>query len=64
MTRLELGGHHAKAGGEAEDEAVAVDELRCSDDGVVRLGRGMHLGEHLLRECLRDLHERPAASEL
>lgn len=42
-------------GGEAHQEAVVVLEVIGGDDGVVWLGGGVHLGQHLGRERLSHL---------
>ena len=51
---LPLAGEVAVAGGDAEEERVEVGEVGGREDGVGGLGRGVHLGEDLLRERLGD----------
>lgn len=55
---LDLGGHHAEAGGDAEQVAVQgleLVQLVKGQHGVVGLGRRVHLGQHLGRQRLRHL---------
>lgn len=47
-----MGGEISISGGDAEDEGIIGWEDVSGDDGVVRLGRSMHLREDLLGESL------------
>jgi hypothetical protein len=51
---LPLAREVAVTGGDAHDESVKGGESLSVDDGVVGLGRRVHLGEDLLRERLGD----------
>lgn len=55
-TYLELGTHHAEPGGKAKDETICLRQLVCSDDGNIGLVRCVHLGQHLFRKSLGNLH--------
>ena len=57
MTYLPLGGKVAVTGGDAEQEGIVLEEGGgVGQDGDVRgLGRGVHLGQDLIGEGLRDL---------
>lgn len=51
---LPLGGEVPVPGGDTEEEGVIGGQDVDGDQGVVGFGRGMHLGEDLLREGFRD----------
>lgn len=52
-----LGRLGTKTGRDTEEEAVVLGQVGRSDDGVIRLGGSVHLGENLVREGLRDLED-------
>lgn len=51
---LPLGGEVSETGGDTKEETVVVAEQVGSDDGVVGLGGGVHLGQDRLVKSLRD----------
>jgi len=60
---LPLRGHVAVPGRDTEQERVEGSEDGWCDDGVVGLGRRIHLGENLLAQCLSDSVEASATVE-
>jgi len=54
---LPLSGERTVTSGDAEEEGIIFGEIVGDKDREVRLGRGTHLGQNLLRESLRDLED-------
>lgn len=65
-TYLPLGGEVAVTGGDTEQEGIVLEEGGGvgQDGDVRRLGRGVHLGQDLLGEGLRDLVQVGGAASL
>lgn len=51
---LPLSGEVTVAGGDTEEDGIVLQEVVGLSNGVAGLGRGVHLGQHVLREGLGD----------